>query len=56
VKGRSKSSLMHSDGEIRKKMCIKASGQTVQVKKYDVPHILLIIYYLADYTIFDTDA
>ena len=46
---------MYSDGEIRKQTCINANKQTVQVKKHDVPHILLMVYYLADYT-FDTDA
>lgn len=56
VKGRNKSSLIYSDGEIRKQTRIKANEQTVQVKKYEVPCILLIVYYLADYTIFDTDA
>ena len=47
---------MYSDGEIRKQTYIKTNEQTVQVKKYDVPRILLIVHYLADYTIFDTDA
>lgn len=56
MKGRNKSSLMYSHGEVRKQTCVKANEQTVQVKKYDVPRILLIVYYLADYTIFDIDA
>lgn len=51
VKGRNKSSLMYSDSEIRKQTRIKANEQTVQVKKCDVPHILLIVYYLAEYMI-----
>lgn len=42
---------MYSDSEIRKQTRIKANEQTVQVKKCDVPHILLIVYYLAEYMI-----
>jgi len=37
---------MCSGGEIKKQTYIKANKQTVQVKKYDVPCILLIVYYL----------
>lgn len=56
MKGQNKSSLLYSDAESRKQTSIKANEQTVQVKKYYMPCILLIVYYLADYTIFDTDA
>lgn len=42
---------MYSDNEIRKQAYIKDNEQTVQVKQCDVPHILLIVYYLEDYMI-----
>lgn len=42
---------MNSDSEIRKHAHMKANEQTVQVKQCDVPHILLIVYYLEDYMI-----
>lgn len=51
VKGRNKSNLMYSDSAIRKQTHIKANEQTVQVKKCDVPCILLIVYYIEDYMI-----